>query len=53
MNRPRVIKDTPIRGTLTKAEIRRAVRIVKARRSALDETRVREEPPPESSDPTT
>ncbi|HEU4457462.1 MAG TPA: hypothetical protein VFR81_30610 [Longimicrobium sp.] len=47
MNRPRIVKDTPIRGTLKKADIRKAVRAVKARRSPEMERRVREEPAPE------
>ncbi len=49
MNRPRIVKDTPIRGTLKKADIRRAVQAVKARRPAEVDKRVREEPAPERS----
>jgi hypothetical protein len=49
MKKPRIVKDTPIRGTLKKADIRRAVQVVKARRLAEADKRVREEPAPERS----
>ena len=49
MNRPRIVKDTPVRGTLKKADIRKAVEVVKARRLPEVDKRVREEPAPERS----